>query len=792
MKSVLSAEGYGVECFSISSDALEALEASKPVPYTLIISNYMMPEMKGDEILKKAREIAPNTQRILIADAAELETLVNAVNLAGIHACLTLPFDDPDLLYQVDQCCRQYDMVQKQNHFKRVTQHQNRQLFEMASSLKKKDALNLAQLEQKKKEIRILESRIRSAGGSLYADKPLLLKDILTKRNIDFSPDAFGSQFLTIKNEIKQILEVVALSPDITLTPVSSRTLLDPSLLNPEVKELMDKILVLLFALLLKDKPPEPQSRGRIKEIIQDVFFEVRLSEDNSEAFLKIKTKDTHSLNPSHVRQFLEKNKIITGIKEDHEIESWLFRAIPGDEPFVVAKAREPKYPKNADICYYFPTRFLHAGKVNEDGSIDFKDRGEIPYIKDGALLATKIHPEPGAYGIDVFGKKIPVEEAVDLAFSSGIGTRLSEDGARIYAAASGQPHLDALGTVSVCAEFQIKGDLGFETGNVNFNGNVIIDGAVKRGFKVKCASLTAKEIHGAEVDISGDLNVSFGIVDAELIKVKGSIQAKYIHNSKINAFGDLIVQKEIIDSIIYLSGACINERGSILNSKISAKMGIRAGNIGSPNSKPSTLTVGVDNHTRLLTERIDSLLMTDDNEILGLKTEVEKLEKEDQDLHGLISKYAYIQDRAQLDLKDLEKKLSELKASRDMAAYQKIANTIKEIRINAKKAEEKINKGFDRQDQIVSEISRKSSRIKEFEAHSQILSDEKKLLIEFSGRTEALAEVKIGRKAESETRIFSPNTSLTLSNSALRCRIKEVEKNLNGMLFYEMQISNF
>jgi hypothetical protein len=177
-------------------------------------------------------------------------------------------------------------------------------------------------------------------------------------------------------------------------------------------------------------------------------MFEVRLSKNNTQAFLTVKTRDTHLPDPSHVRQFLEKNRIISGVKEDHEIEAWLFRAMPGDPPFLVATAKEPKYPKNAEIRYHFPTHFLHAGKMSPDGSIDFKDRGDIPYVEDGAFLAAKIFPEQGAPGFDVFGDEIPVDDPVDLAFASGPGTRLSEDGGEIYAVTAGQPHLDALGNV--------------------------------------------------------------------------------------------------------------------------------------------------------------------------------------------------------------------------------------------------------------------------------------------------------------------------------------------------------
>ncbi len=110
-------------------------------------------------------------------------------------------------------------------------------------------------------------------------------------------------------------------------------------------------------------------------------------------------------------------------------------------------------------------------------------------------MLASKILPEPGKPGVDVKGAQIPVPEPDDPAFSAGSGTRFNEERTEIFSTTEGEPHLDVMGVVSVNKELKIKGDVGFETGNIEFDGNVIVPGTVKEGFKVKCVSLTAKEL---------------------------------------------------------------------------------------------------------------------------------------------------------------------------------------------------------------------------------------------------------------------------------------------------------
>ena len=223
--------------------------------------------------------------------------------------------------------------------------------------------------------------------------------------------------------------------------------------------------------------------------------------------------------------------------------------------------------------------------------------------------------------------------------------------------------------------------------------------------------------------------------------------------------------------------------------------MGISAGSIGNKYSKPSSLTVGVDEHSNLIVAKVDSKLNKNNNAANELKIEINELVKEDQNLHGLISQHAFVQDRSQLELKDIEKKMGNLKDSGNMATFQKVSKTVKEIEKNAKEAEEKINNGFERQDEIAIEVSQKNNRIKEFENLNKDLLDEKKRLLEFSNKTKPLPEVKIAKKIESGNKIFAVNSSLTLYNASSRCRIREFCKSSDGtgcIEFYEMEIGNY
>jgi len=352
---------------------------------------------------------------------------------------------------------------------------------------------------------------------------------------------------------------------------------------------------------------------------------------------------------------------------------------------------------------------------------------------------------------------------------------------------------MDAMGNISVLSELTIKDDVDYKTGNLDFSGNIVVKGVVRAGFSVKCANLTVKQIEGADIDITGDLNVAAGIVDSDLIRVQGNVQAKYINNSEIKAFEDLIVHKEIIDSNILLSGACINEAGNILSSYISAKKGIIAGNIGTEVSSPSKLKVGLNEHIEVLTEQADEKIKKNVESVKKIKKEISECETKNNELNAKISQFAFVQDRSEIKLREIEKKMHKLKNSENITELKKITDSVNRLRGNIKLAEHKLNIAFTRQDVLTEKILEKENKIKEYEADNKKLLQYKRDLKERSDRDESFAEVKVNKKIMPGTIIIGPNSSMTIKEPNSRCRIVEFEikeEEQEAVMYYKMDIS--
>jgi len=100
---------YTVETSPDGQQGVEAI--STRGPYTVIISDYRMPGMNGVQFLSRAREIAPDSVRMLLTGYADLQTSIEAVNEGSIFRLLTKPCPPEVLIKALMAGVRQYQLV---------------------------------------------------------------------------------------------------------------------------------------------------------------------------------------------------------------------------------------------------------------------------------------------------------------------------------------------------------------------------------------------------------------------------------------------------------------------------------------------------------------------------------------------------------------------------------------------------------------------------------------------------------------------------------------------------------
>ena len=76
----LVCEGFAVTTCLYPEEALEVVRERQ---FSVVISDQVMPQMTGLELLSEIREIQPNTSRVLITGVFALDTLVGAIRAGG-------------------------------------------------------------------------------------------------------------------------------------------------------------------------------------------------------------------------------------------------------------------------------------------------------------------------------------------------------------------------------------------------------------------------------------------------------------------------------------------------------------------------------------------------------------------------------------------------------------------------------------------------------------------------------------------------------------------------------------
>ncbi len=303
-------------------------------------------------------------------------------------------------------------------------------------------------------------------------------------------------------------------------------------------------------------------------------FFDIIIKEGNLEAYIQVNNKPPEGFSVDDIKEFLILNNISYGFIDDSILDNFITSEELQQKPFLVAEGIHPQYGEDGTVTYLFDTDHVKVGALDESGHIDFRDRGEIPHVGKGSIVAEIKPVVQGLHGIDIFSNPILVPKVSPLKLKCEKGTSLSKDGLTVTATCDGQPVLHGGRRLAVLGELNIDGDIGFETGHVTFDGNINVSGTVQSGFNVRGANLTALEILGADVDVTGSIHVIAGISGAQ-IKAEGGIKAKYINKSEISCFGDLLIEKEIIDSKIENGGYCNLPMGKIISSEVSSKKGV-------------------------------------------------------------------------------------------------------------------------------------------------------------------------------------------------------------------------
>ena len=102
--------GHGVRAFHSGLEALEAMRADPP---DLVISDLRMPNLDGVAVLRQVRKLSPDAALIVMTGHTDQESIIRAINTAGLFGFIEKPWDTAQLLVTVQNALDKVALVRR-------------------------------------------------------------------------------------------------------------------------------------------------------------------------------------------------------------------------------------------------------------------------------------------------------------------------------------------------------------------------------------------------------------------------------------------------------------------------------------------------------------------------------------------------------------------------------------------------------------------------------------------------------------------------------------------------------
>ena len=307
-------------------------------------------------------------------------------------------------------------------------------------------------------------------------------------------------------------------------------------------------------------------------------------------------------------------------------------------EPLLIAEGTPGQDGEGARLEFLFKGEDDKELKEDDSGRVDYRTMSAFKSVKEGQLLVKKYPPTDGTVGVNIFGEETRPKPGKDETLSAGKNVQVSPDGTEFYAVTSGHVVMSGR-VVRIDNILEHKGSVNYEIGNINFDGTVIVRGAVDEGFVVRATGdVFVEAISRGFVESGGNIVVDKGIIGTPdtYVRAAGDITAKFVENANLFAEGNILVAEAILHSNISARQHVVlrdGKRSVVLGGVIRAGGSVEARTIGSEVATKTVVEVGYDPTIR---SRISEI----EKEVDGNRKNFESVRQGIETLNKLKEKY--------------------------------------------------------------------------------------------------------------------------------------------------------
>lgn len=260
---------------------------------------------------------------------------------------------------------------------------------------------------------------------------------------------------------------------------------------------------------------------------------------------------------------------------------------------------------------------------ADDKGKVDFYQVRDYTNVEPNTPLMVRKPPTSGVNGFDVYGKVVPAVPGKEIPFSpDSTGTIIDpNDGNKLLANKKGYPVILENGVR--IEDILVLDDVNLTTGNINYEGSVLIKGSVHSGMIVDVTGdVTVNDsINNAIIKAGNNITLEAGIMgtekkdknkpltaatkedevieesyNAKLI-AGGCIKANFISGTEVKAKGHIEVREYIahskVESEDHIYVGQEGGKGQIMGGRTLSKKGMKLKIAGASASVKTRLTVG-------------------------------------------------------------------------------------------------------------------------------------------------------------------------------------------------------
>ena len=286
-------------------------------------------------------------------------------------------------------------------------------------------------------------------------------------------------------------------------------------------------------------------------------MIKVVLSPDRLRAYLSIDVLGDAFPDERALHQALGEAGVVYGI--DQNLISDIAKDKKMVDSVLVAQGDPGEGCRDALLTWHIDLEDGKRPAFTEMDRADYKHLRLFQQAQKDKLLIEKTPAQNGQNGKGVTGEVLD-GKGRDIDLPVGKNTYLSEDGLKLFAAIDGFAFWDQQG-LHIDNIYHIRGNVDYNTGNVNFQGAVVIEGDVRSGFRVEASdyifiggTVGAASIYSQR----GDITIECGVVGKGRAKIisGGNLTCGFIQDAVVGVKGDIDISHYAINSNISAGGS--------------------------------------------------------------------------------------------------------------------------------------------------------------------------------------------------------------------------------------------